>query len=120
MRIRTLGVALLPWFFALASASRADTIITREGSSYSGQFLGAKAGTIGFTDTSGIGYTFPSAMCSRWSSRLQTAQTNGGGRALNRKDREGRRQCAQLRCSLLSAFSFWVASAVVDSLVSEE
>ena len=42
----------------LASAF-ADTIITRDGSSYSGQYLGAKDGTIGFTDTSGIGYTFP-------------------------------------------------------------
>ena len=50
---------MLPLFLALASASWADTIITREGSSYSGQFLGAKEGTIGFTDTSGIGYTFP-------------------------------------------------------------
>jgi hypothetical protein len=37
----------------------ADTIITRDGSSYSGQYLGAKEGTIGFTDTGGIGYTFP-------------------------------------------------------------
>ena len=50
---------MLPLFLALASASWADTIITREGSSYSGQFLGTKQGTIGFTDTSGIGYTFP-------------------------------------------------------------
>jgi hypothetical protein len=57
MRIRALGIAVLSLFLALAS--RADTIITHEGSSYSGQFLGAKASTIGFTDTSGIGYTFP-------------------------------------------------------------
>src|SRR5215475_14388934 len=43
----------------LAGACSADTIITRDGASYSGTFLGAKGGTIGFTDTSGIGYTFP-------------------------------------------------------------
>jgi hypothetical protein len=39
--------------------SVADTVITRAGPSYSGQFLGAKAGMIPFTDTSGIQYTFP-------------------------------------------------------------
>ena len=43
----------------LTGICAADTIITRDGSSYSGTFLGAKSGTIGFTDTSGIGYTFP-------------------------------------------------------------
>jgi hypothetical protein len=43
----------------LATWASADTIITREGASYSGQFLGAQNGTIGFTDASGIGYTFP-------------------------------------------------------------
>ena len=43
----------------LAAACPADTVITRDGTSYSGNFLGAKNGTIGFTDTSGIGYTFP-------------------------------------------------------------
>jgi hypothetical protein len=37
----------------------ADTVITRAGASYSGQFLGAPSGTIGFTDSSGIQYTFP-------------------------------------------------------------
>src|SRR5215831_6534130 len=39
--------------------SRADNVITRTGASYSGQFLGAKAGVIPFTDSSGIQYTFP-------------------------------------------------------------
>ena len=43
----------------LAIASLADTVITRAGASYSGQFLGAKAGVIPFTDTSGIQYSFP-------------------------------------------------------------
>src|SRR5215813_10103648 len=43
----------------IAAACSADTIITRDGSSYSGNFLGAKNGTLGFTDTRGIGYTFP-------------------------------------------------------------
>src|ERR1700747_10702 len=42
-----------------ASMCAAATIITREGASYSGSFLGAKDRAIGFTDTSGIGYTFP-------------------------------------------------------------
>ncbi|HST09164.1 MAG TPA: hypothetical protein VLL05_02210 [Terriglobales bacterium] len=56
MRIRIWGVAIL---LGLAAVASADTIITREGASYSGQFLGAKQGTIAFTDTSGIGYTFP-------------------------------------------------------------
>ena len=37
----------------------ADTVITREGASYSGQFLGAANGNLTFTDTSGIQYTFP-------------------------------------------------------------
>jgi hypothetical protein len=59
MRIRTWGIAMLPLVLGLASVSCADTIITREGASYSGQFLGVKQGTIGFTDTNGIGYTFP-------------------------------------------------------------
>jgi hypothetical protein len=36
----------------------ADTIITREGASYSGQFAAAK-GEITFTDASGINYNFP-------------------------------------------------------------
>jgi hypothetical protein len=51
-----ISVALI---LALAAISPADTIITREGASYSGQFLGAKDGMLGFTDSSGIGYTFP-------------------------------------------------------------
>jgi hypothetical protein len=59
MRIRTWGIAMPALLLGLASLSWADTIITREGASYSGQFLGAKAGAIAFTDTSGIGYTFP-------------------------------------------------------------
>jgi hypothetical protein len=50
---------ILVMTLGLATISQADTIVTREGASYSGQFLGAKEGTIGFTDTSGIGYTFP-------------------------------------------------------------
>ena len=41
------------------SVASGDTVITRAGDSYSGQFLGAKDGTIPFTDSSGVGYTFP-------------------------------------------------------------
>jgi hypothetical protein len=44
---------------SVAVQSLADTVITRAGASYSGQFLGAKAGVIPFTDTSGIQYSFP-------------------------------------------------------------
>ena len=43
----------------LAAATFADTIITKAGASYSGEYLGAQVGNIGFTDTSGIQYTFP-------------------------------------------------------------
>jgi hypothetical protein len=45
--------------FCLMAATFADTVITKAGSSYSGQYLGTQGGTIGFTDTSGIQYTFP-------------------------------------------------------------
>jgi hypothetical protein len=37
----------------------ADTVITRDGASYSGRFLDAAGGTISFTDAGGIQYTFP-------------------------------------------------------------
>ena len=53
------SVIFLALIALIAAACSADTIITRDGSSYSGSFLGVKSGTIGFTDTSGIGYTFP-------------------------------------------------------------
>ncbi len=44
----------------MAAICSADTIITREGASYSGSFLGAKDGAIWASPTrSGIGYTFP-------------------------------------------------------------
>jgi hypothetical protein len=53
------GLIFLALIALLAAACPADTIITRDGSSYSGSLLGVNRGTIGFTDTSGIGYTFP-------------------------------------------------------------
>jgi hypothetical protein len=53
------SIVVLAFSLLLAAACSADTIITRDGASYSGTFLGAKSGSIGFTDTSGIGYTFP-------------------------------------------------------------
>lgn len=59
MRIATGGMVVLAIVLAIGSLASADTIITREGASYSGQFLGAKGGSVAFTDTSGIGYTFP-------------------------------------------------------------
>lgn len=59
MSIRVWSVISVAVLVGLATVASADTIITREGASYSGQFLGAKEGAIGFTDTNGIGYTFP-------------------------------------------------------------
>jgi hypothetical protein len=56
MKKAVLVTALL---FALVVTAVADTIITRAGASYAGQYLGEAGGTIGFTDTSGIQYTFP-------------------------------------------------------------
>ena len=53
------NVFLAALFLVLTNPASADTIITREGASYSGQFLGAQESTLGFTDTSGISYTFP-------------------------------------------------------------
>jgi len=44
---------------AVTVAAGADTVITRNGASYSGHFLDTKADTIPFTDASGIQYTFP-------------------------------------------------------------
>jgi hypothetical protein len=55
-----LPVAILSVAVAGAEVQcRADTVITRAGASYSGEFLAAKAGVIPFTDSSGIQYTFP-------------------------------------------------------------
>jgi hypothetical protein len=59
MSFRKWCAGCLAIILGLATAAPADTIITREGASYSGVFLSAKDGTIGFTDNSGIGYTFP-------------------------------------------------------------
>src|ERR1700751_2897838 len=52
-------VRLTGLLFALALTAVADTIITRAGESYTGQYLGEAGGAIGFTDTSGIQETFP-------------------------------------------------------------
>jgi len=59
MKMRRRDRIVLAFVLLVVAVCSADTIITREGASYSGNFLGAKAGAIGFTDTSGIGYTFP-------------------------------------------------------------
>jgi hypothetical protein len=56
MKKTLFATAAILW---LAAACFADTVITKAGSSYSGQYLGAPGGTLGFTDTSGIQYTFP-------------------------------------------------------------
>jgi hypothetical protein len=59
MKMRKRDRVALAFVLLMAAVGAADTIITREGASYSGSFLGAKDGAIGFSDTSGIGYTFP-------------------------------------------------------------
>jgi hypothetical protein len=59
MNTRLGKMALLAVSLFCATLACADTVITRAGDSYSGQFLGAKDETIPFTDSSGIGYTFP-------------------------------------------------------------
>ena len=56
MKKTLFATAVILW---LAAACFADTVITKAGSSYSGQYLGVPGGTLGFTDTSGIQYTFP-------------------------------------------------------------
>jgi hypothetical protein len=59
MNVRKWCAVSLAMILGLATAAPADTMVTRAGASYSGQFLGAKEGMIGFTDSSGIGYSFP-------------------------------------------------------------
>jgi hypothetical protein len=59
MRIRVAILMAVALLVVMLGSAVADTIIARDGSSYTGQYLGAKDGTIGFTDGSGIGYTFP-------------------------------------------------------------
>lgn len=44
---------------AISVAAAGDTVITRDGASYSGHLLNTKGDTIPFTDTNGIQYTFP-------------------------------------------------------------
>ena len=63
MRWKMWSVAVLAAVVNPALRASADTVVTRAGDSYSGQFLGAKSGIIPFTDSSGIGYTFTSARC---------------------------------------------------------
>ena len=56
---RSSRARLIVIILVLSVAAAADTVITRAGASYSGQFLGASNGNLTFTDASGIGYTFP-------------------------------------------------------------
>jgi hypothetical protein len=49
-------------FFAFVLSmtfARADTVILRDGASYSGQFTSANGGQVGFTDGQGVEYKFP-------------------------------------------------------------
>jgi hypothetical protein len=56
--IRNLSFVMILAAISLSS-SWADTVILRNGASYTGQFTGAPGGTIGFTDGQGIKYKFP-------------------------------------------------------------
>lgn len=53
------GIVLFLAFVLSAGSACADTVILRDGASYSGQFIGAPSGQIGFTDGQGVGYKFP-------------------------------------------------------------
>jgi hypothetical protein len=66
MRKPTFSILLSLLFLALSAL--ADTIILHDGTSYSGQFVGATSGEITFTDAQGIQYRFRSPTYSRLSS----------------------------------------------------
>lgn len=53
------GSLLALVLLVITTAAGGDTVITRDGSSYSGRFLDTKGDTVPFTDISGIQYTFP-------------------------------------------------------------
>jgi hypothetical protein len=57
---RVLTLVVITLVLDLSSAS-ADTVVLRDGASYSGQFTSAIAGQIGFTDGQGVQYAFPVA-----------------------------------------------------------
>lgn len=59
MRKPTFSILLSLLFLALPALALADTIILHDGTSYSGQFVGATSGEITFTDAQGIQYRFP-------------------------------------------------------------
>lgn len=54
-------IALIFTFILGSASARADTVILRDGTSYSGQFTTATNGQIGFTDGQGVQYKFPLA-----------------------------------------------------------
>src|ERR1700760_3235287 len=53
------ALSILLSLLFLALPALADTIILHDGTSYSGQFLGASSGEITFSDAQGIQYRFP-------------------------------------------------------------
>lgn len=52
-------LGMLCGILCAAAPAFADTVILNDGSSYVGQFLGASAGQIPFTDNQGVQYNFP-------------------------------------------------------------
>lgn len=57
MKTKTLGLWIL--LLSLTSMAWADTIVLHDGASYSGQFTGAREGSILFTDKQGVEYRMP-------------------------------------------------------------
>ncbi len=57
--MRTYLILLFLAITATATPAAADTVILRDGASYSGQFTSTIAGQIGFTDGQGVQYKFP-------------------------------------------------------------
>jgi hypothetical protein len=50
---------VLMFVLIFTRAASADTVILRDGASYSGQFTSASGGQIAFTDGQGVEYRFP-------------------------------------------------------------
>jgi len=59
--MKRFGFVLAVVFVLTVASASADTVILRDGASYSGQFTSATSGQVGFTDGQGVQYKFPLA-----------------------------------------------------------
>ncbi|HXX16369.1 MAG TPA: hypothetical protein VEJ47_15825 [Candidatus Eremiobacteraceae bacterium] len=57
--MKPLGLVAISVLFFASTSLWADTVILRDGASYSGQFMPANSGQIDFTDGQGVQYNFP-------------------------------------------------------------